>query len=107
MSVSQPGVVEALFRPGWAGGWTLARLAFAMAALHCQLDRGWHVRDALANPHVVFNSGPAHIAERVLLAAPAAWSLWGLGLVGLAGLFWGGRFSARMTRGRRCTSLRT
>ncbi|MSQ03141.1 MAG: hypothetical protein EXR71_14840 [Myxococcales bacterium] len=93
MSMNEPGVVDALFRPRWGGGWLVARVAFALAALDCQLDRWWHVRDALASPNVVFNSGPAHVAERVLLIPSAAWSLWGLGFVGLAGLLYGGRFA--------------
>lgn len=82
-------VTETLLRPQWAGGWALARVLFAVAALYTHLKRFVHVGDALAAPTLVFSTGPAHVADRVLLSAPAAWTLWGLGLVGLVGLFRG------------------
>jgi hypothetical protein len=82
-------VSETLLRPQWAGGWALARLLFGAAALYTHLKRVVHVTDALAAPTIVFSTGPAQVADRVLLPAPAAWALWALGLVGIFGIFRG------------------
>lgn len=93
MSVNDTGVVTALFRPTWGGGWLFARVLFAVEALDLQKDRWWHVRDALAHPSVVFNAGPAHVADHVLVGPLGAWSLWLLGFVGIAGMLFGGRWA--------------
>jgi hypothetical protein len=82
---------SAAFAPRWAGGWTLARWLFTLAALDTHVARVASVRDALAAPGLVLSSGPSRIADHVLLGAPGAWALWGAGLVGLIGLGAGGR----------------
>jgi len=86
-------VLDALFAPRWAGGWTFARLLFGVAALELHKDRFFHVRDALAHPEVVFNAGPAHVVDHVAVGAAGAWGLWGLGLVGIGALLYGGRWA--------------
>lgn len=86
-------LLDALFAPRWAGGWTLARWSFTAAALGAHLGRFGSVTDALAAPDLVLSSGPARVADHVLLGAGAAWALWAAGLVGLVGLGVGGRLA--------------
>jgi hypothetical protein len=82
-----------LFAPRWAGGWALARLLFAPAASVAHLERFPSIQDALAAPTFTLSSGPARISDHVLLGDAAAWTTWGVGFVGLAGLFYGGRLA--------------
>ncbi|MES2644841.1 MAG: hypothetical protein V4850_35465 [Myxococcota bacterium] len=92
--MSQPAstsTLDTLFAPRWAGGWTLARWLFAAAALDAHVGRFGSVRDALAAPDLVLSSGPARVADHVLLGAGGAWALWTVGLLGLVGLGFGGR----------------
>ncbi len=79
------------FAPRWAGGWAWTRLLFALAALDAHLARIPSIQDALAAPTMVLASGPTVLARHVLVGPAAAWSLWAVGLVGLAGLVFGGR----------------
>ncbi len=83
-------LLDELFRPRWAGGWAVSRVLFALAAIDAQIGRFPHVRDALAAPTIVFNVGPAHIADRVLFSPALAWGVWFLGFLGCFGLLRGG-----------------
>lgn len=85
--------LDTLFAPRWAGGWTLSRWLFTAAALDAHLGRVGSVQDALVAPDLVLSSGPARIADHVLLGSSGAWALWAAGLVGLVGLGVGGRFA--------------
>lgn len=90
MPLSTP-LLDELFRPRWAGGWAVSRVCFALAAIDAQIGRFPHIRDALAAPSMVFNAGPAHLSDHVLLAPAVAWSVWGAGFLGLVALLRGGR----------------
>jgi hypothetical protein len=93
MSVEQPGQLEQLFAPRWAGGWTVARVLFALAILESHLLRIPSVLNALAAPTLNLSSGPAAQFDHVVLGSVGAWAVWGAGLLGGIGLLYGGRFA--------------
>ncbi len=78
------------FRPAFAGGWLLTRVLFGLAALHAHLRRALELRDALSTPEITLGSGPLLISDHVLLQAPEAAGIWGVGLLGLLVLIAGG-----------------
>ena len=92
MPLNRP-VLDELFRPRWGGGWAVARVLFALAALEEHKDRFIHLGDAFRHPTMVFNAGPLHLANHVLISQPAAYSIWALGLVGLGGMLYGGQWA--------------
>jgi hypothetical protein len=92
MSLTRP-LLDELFRPRWGGGWAIARVLFALAALEEHKDRFIHIRDAFLHPTAVFNAGPLHVADHVLVSQPVAYGMWALGLGGLAALIYGGKWA--------------
>ncbi len=87
------GALERAFAPRWAGGWAISRILFALAVLDLQVGRFPSVRNALAAPSLVLSSGPARVADQVLLGGGAAWSLWVAGILGVGALLFGGRLA--------------
>ncbi len=77
--------------PQWAGGWALARVLFALAALYNQLLRYPRVEDAYASADMVFAYKPFYLANHVVLTTETGWAMWWAGTVGLLLLLWGGR----------------
>lgn len=69
----------------WGGGWALARVTFAGAALLCHLDRAGAIAAALSSPALRFTAGPLYLAGPALREGAVAWLLWGLALIGLLG----------------------
>jgi hypothetical protein len=84
-------MMDRLFAPTWAGGWTATRVLFVLAALIAHLPRLRQIHDATQYPAVVLTSGPMRLFEQVQLSAAAATALWVLGIAGLLALLWGGR----------------
>lgn len=84
-------MLDRLFQPQWAGGWTAARVIFALSALGTHLPRAGHIGDAYGVTDMVFDVGPFHMAEHVVLSEPTAWLVWWTATVGLAMVIWGGR----------------
>ncbi len=84
-------MIERLFSPVWAGGWSGTRVLFVLAALVAHLPRLGQIRDAVQYPDVVLTSGPLRLVEQVALTGGQATGLWVVGLAGLAALLWGGR----------------
>ncbi len=86
-------LLELIDRHQWAGAWPLARILFALVALRHHLLRGRDAQDALETPNIVFNAGPLHLADQVLIGPVSATFVWILGIIGLSGLLYGGRLS--------------
>lgn len=85
--------LDRLYAPQWAGGWTFTRLLFGVAAVHLHVLRASGVTDALAAPSFVLSSGPTRVADHVLLGAAAAWPIYAVGVLGIVGIFYGGRLA--------------
>ncbi len=84
--------MKRLFEPVWAGGWTAARLCFAVAVLWGHWPRLARVEDAYACTDMLFTTGPWQLANYVVWTPTSAYALWTVGLLGIMGLFLGGRF---------------
>ena len=82
-----------LFTPVWAGGWTLARVGFALAQGVELVRQARQVQDSVAHPDVNFGSGLLHLSDTALLSAPAAWAAWSVAATGLVVLGIGGRLT--------------
>jgi hypothetical protein len=79
------------FAPEWAGGWNVARWAFTFTLFYAHLPRLARIEDAYACTDMVFSTGPWRLAEYVIWTPQSATGMWWLGIVGLAGMAWGGR----------------
>ncbi|MES2637960.1 MAG: HTTM domain-containing protein [Myxococcota bacterium] len=90
--VPAPSVLDRLYAPVWAGGWTATRLAFGAVSLVFLLLRGRDLADAYAATDMVFANWPLFLANYVRITLPTAWALWGVGIVGLLGVLAGGRW---------------
>ena len=86
-------MLERLFQPQWAGGWTAARWAFALSALGAHLPRASHIGDAYGVTDMVFDVGPFHMANHVVLSEGSAWGLWWIATAALGLILWGGRIT--------------
>ena len=89
--LDQRSLVDRIFDPEWAGGWTATRYLFVFAGI---LEHGWRVtaiEDAYAAPDMVFASGVFRVAEYVTLTPPMGYALWALSILGLFCVAYGGR----------------
>jgi len=81
--------LDDLFAPQWAGGWTLTRWLFAVAALRCHAPR-WHgIGDAYGASDMVFVSSVWRLSSVFVMTEDLAWFFWALGLVGIGLVAWG------------------
>lgn len=87
-----PSMLDRLYAPTWAGGWTATRLVFGAVSLVYLLRRGPALADAYASSDMVFANWPFFLADHVRITLPTAWGLWGLAAVGLLGVLAGGRW---------------
>ncbi|MDP2311588.1 MAG: HTTM domain-containing protein [Pseudomonadota bacterium] len=87
-----PALVDRLYAPVWAGGWTGVRLAFGTVSLLFLLSRAPALADAYAAQDMVFANWPFFLADHVRITLRTAWLLWGAGVLGLVGVLAGGRW---------------
>lgn len=85
------GRLDRLFAPVWAGTWDLTRWGFGLAAALATWIRLPQIQDALAHPLVAFGGGLLGVFDRVMISAGTAHALWGLCVLGLGALLFGGR----------------
>jgi hypothetical protein len=85
-------MVEALFRPRWAGGWTITRVAYALAGLLTVLPRFSAVEDAYASSDMVFSRGPFFLADHVVLSPASVYALLSISCLSLLVVARGGAF---------------
>ena len=83
-------LLEGLFVPRWAGGWTLSRLIFAWAQAIELLRQFRQISDSFSHPTFNFGTGLLHFSNAPLLSAPLAWGCGILAALGLLGLARGG-----------------
>ncbi len=84
-------MLDRLFQPHWAGGWTAARVLFALSALGAHGQRASHIGDAYGVTDMVFDVAPFHMAQHVVLSEASAWQLWWITTAALLLVLWGGR----------------
>jgi hypothetical protein len=84
---------ERRWAPEWAGGWTLARVLFALAALYNQLLRYPRIDDAYASTDMIFSYKPFYLADHFVLTPATGHALWWTGFLALLALLWGGRLA--------------
>jgi hypothetical protein len=85
--------LDRLFEPQWAGGWTLARVLFGVAALLSHGPRVFHVDDAYASADMVFSQYPFHFNDHWILTPLTARLVWAVGVAGALMILWGGRLA--------------
>jgi hypothetical protein len=85
--------LERLYAPEWAGGWTLSRWLFVLVALMTQLPRAGGMGDVYGVTDMVFSNPPFYLADYWIMSLTSAWTVWGLSLLGLGMLAWGGRLA--------------
>lgn len=84
-------MLERIYAPHWAGGWVVTRYLWVFAAL---IEHGWRVsaiEDAYAATDMVFASGIFRIAEYLTISPTMGYLLWGLSIIGLFCVSYGGR----------------
>jgi hypothetical protein len=86
-------LLDRLYAPQWAGGWTAARWLFVLSAFLTQIPRAAGMGDAYGVDDLVFSNPPFHLSDYWIPSLTSAWGLWGLSLVGLGMLAWGGRLA--------------
>jgi hypothetical protein len=91
VSAPDDGEVAAWFTPVWAGGWTLTRALFALAAAATFLPRVFAIRDVYAASDMVFAGGVYRLAEIVRFTPGTATAIWVAGASGIALVAFGGR----------------
>ena len=79
------------FRPQWAGGWGVTRVAYALACLWGHVPRVWRIADAYAADDMRFSRGPLWLPDVWRMTVPSATATWAVATAGLLGLLWGGR----------------
>ena len=84
-------LIDRLYTPQWAGGWTAARFGFVAAASYTWLPRGVAIPDVYAVDDMIFSRGPFRLADHVVLSEPTGYGLWAAAMLGLVSLAWGGR----------------
>lgn len=85
--------LERLYAPEWAGGWTLGRWTYAIAALLTQLPRARGMGDVYGAEDMVFSQPPFYLADVVVFSEATAWLIWGAGVLGALLLLYGGRLA--------------
>jgi len=94
MSEAAPqGQLERLFAPAWAGGWALARVGWALAALYALAPRGRYIEDAYASADMIFRSAPFYTVDHWVLTAPTGYALWFVGVAAALKVLYGGRLT--------------
>ena len=86
-------LLDRLYAPEWAGGWTLGRWTYGITALLTLLPRARGIGDVYGVQDMVFSQAPFYLADRVVFTEPTAWAIWGAGVVGILMLLWGGRLA--------------
>lgn len=86
-------MLDRLFAPQWAGGWTAARIVFALAAMGAHIPRAGMIGDAYGVTDMVFDVGPFYLAQHVVFTTQTAWLVWGVAFLGLLMMLWGGRLA--------------
>ena len=89
--LDQRSLVDRIFDPEWAGGWTATRYLFVFAGI---LEHGWRVT---AIEGCIRRAGHGlcercvRVAEYVTLTPPMGYALWALSILGLFCVAYGGR----------------
>jgi hypothetical protein len=84
-------LLERLYAPVWPGGWAVTRLVFGIVCFMSMAARAPALADAYASTDMVYSAWPFFLADHVRLTLHTAWILWGLGMIGAAGIAFGGR----------------
>lgn len=83
--------LEAWFEPTWAGGWTLCRLLWVLAAGMAHLPRHKGIGDVYGSADAILISHTFRLNEWMLVTPTHAWAAWLLGSAGLFAVAYGGR----------------
>lgn len=83
--------LDRLYRPEWAGGWTLARWLFIFACAHAHLPRVMGIPDAYGASDMVFNNSISSLNDYIFVTPELAFGFWGVGVAGLVMMALGGR----------------
>ncbi len=86
------GLLDRLFTPAWAGGWTATRVVWAVVLLVFALHQAPALADAYAAEDMVFAGWPFYLAEHYRITLRTAWLLWGGVVLGLLAVLRGGRW---------------
>ncbi|MFK7928229.1 MAG: HTTM domain-containing protein [Myxococcota bacterium] len=82
---------DSLFEPTWAGGWTATRILWVVAAALAHVPRMTGIGDVYGATDFIITSSTFPINDWILVTPSLAWAGWGLGLLGLVLVAWGGR----------------
>ena len=85
--------LDRIFAPQWAGGWTLARILFGVAALLSHGPRVLHIEDAYASRDMVFSFYPFFFNDHWILTPGTARIVWAVGTGGALMIIWVGRLA--------------
>jgi hypothetical protein len=86
-------VLDRLFQPQWAGGWSAARVLFALVALLTHGPRIMHIEDAYASTDMLFAQFPFRFNAHFILSPQTATIFWAVGIAGCLMILWGGRLA--------------
>ena len=84
-------LIDRIYAPTWAGGWTATRWLYAAVGLFTILPRAAGIGDVYGVEDMLFSNPPLYMADLVVLTEPTAWGVWAAAVVGLLMLAWGGR----------------
>jgi len=85
--------LDRLFQPQWAGGWTAARVLFALVALLTHGPRIIRIEDAYASTDMLFSTHPFRFNDHFILTPESATVFWAIGIAGCLMILWGGRLA--------------
>jgi hypothetical protein len=86
-------VLDRLFKPQWAGTWTLTRILFGVVALLSHCPRIINIEDAYASSDMLFAQFPFRFNDHLILSPETATVIWGVGIAGILMILWGGRLA--------------
>jgi hypothetical protein len=86
-------VLDRIFKPQWAGGWSAARVLFAVVALLTHGPRIMHIEDAYASTDMLFAQFPFRFNDHFILSTQTATIFWAVGIAGCLMILWGGRLA--------------
>lgn len=86
-------LLDRLYTPQWAGGWTAARYLFVLVAFVTHLPRWRGIGDVYGVSDMVFSNPPFFLADYWIFSPVTAWGVWAAAFVGLGMLLYGGKLA--------------